>query len=104
MGGGSSGGLKKISYTIFCENKEPNQKLHLKAYEIDTSFGKDLTNLLWKKEILDSNAFLIPGNLKILLKFPSNLRFYNKLLFHFISFWTSWGCPSRRLSINKLLQ
>ena len=42
--------------------KEPNQKLHLKAYEVDTSFGKDLTNLLWKKEILDNNAFLIPGN------------------------------------------
>jgi hypothetical protein len=27
------------------------------------SLGKDLTTLLWKKEILDNNAFLIPGNL-----------------------------------------
>jgi hypothetical protein len=32
------------------------------------SLGKDLTTLLWKKEILDNNAFLIPGNLKKMQK------------------------------------
>ena len=41
--------------------------LNLKTYEIDTSFNKDLNNLLWKKEINDNNAFIIGGKLNCYL-------------------------------------
>ena len=42
--------------------KEPNNRLILKAYEIEQN-SKELTNSIWKKEINDNQAFLISGNL-----------------------------------------
>jgi hypothetical protein len=40
--------------------KEPNNKLNFKAYETDYR-SKELVQVLWKKEIYDTHAFIIPG-------------------------------------------
>lgn len=43
--------------------KEPNNKLIAKIFELDQN-NKDLSNPLWKKDINDNQAFLIPGKNK----------------------------------------
>ena len=41
--------------------KEPDSKLYFKVYEADHHRSKELSQILWKREICDTQAFIIPG-------------------------------------------
>jgi DNA damage-binding protein 1 len=50
-------GYTRPTVALIC--KEPNYKILLKVYELELESNKELSNLLWKKDINDNHAFLI---------------------------------------------
>jgi hypothetical protein len=53
-------GFSSSTPTLGVICKEPNNKLSFKAYETDHR-SKELVQILWKKDIFDTQAFIIPG-------------------------------------------
>ncbi len=69
-------GFSSSTPTLGVICKEPNNKLSFKAYETDHR-SKELVQILWKKDIFDTQAFIIPGRKKNLISYLSFSFFFS---------------------------